>query len=1076
MSPTTERTSLWWPLAIAMAALFLSGCFSSDSDKRGDANSPKGEAFHGADWASIKNLDPRGEQCIECHGNNADMSPFGDIAHNIGLKNNDTAATLGVEGLKITRVDIDEDTGVVTVTTNQPVPSEANLSMTFAKLAPRVIHNRGHDWQNYFSTNALAFTENRLGADKMMLTNGGVQPQTVPSPQVSGNTIIFSLGDGQDRSWGEHDFSVRSAYEADTDVWSFAGVRGTKVQMTDVADHMYCNEAHGDSNQWVDDNGQKPVCWWPDGTHLISGVFATENNEFVVAYEPDYTHRVTLIVGGSPGYNTWFDFVPSVANGDKAPADFADASTSLTGDSYIDPITGEIIADGYVVSEGNRAPGGSANNATHGHQGLPAAREVVDVQSCNSCHDSLSMHGGSRATTQTCVTCHNPGNLQASSGRSVDFKQLVHRIHRGANLPSELADISELMNGSSLVAEHATDFTKVRFPQGPTPGQAAGITNCVKCHMGAETKDMVQGLAENLGPGDGYDVQKELKLALETPQGDNWLTVRSINACQACHDSNVWLSGGGSINGVNIHRDESGNRDAADSSYLLDKYMAFYSDKYSGIGFEWLGKKESRTNPAGWVHNTGTADAPNRFTCGSSGGCHGNNAVDGLSTINIGNRATNAIQQVHLELTRNYIISDRFEINVVDVSVDETGFSVKAEVLDKKNGSVVIDPATHDADLGVLELAANGMFGWMANGSPDYNHSAGGGFGANYTADTDNSGGQPGSPAGLRGLVFDGSGLGSMSITWEEIEAVSGIKYDFATDFDKDTSFGTVAINANLSVDGTNHRLRSANQDFSFATGMLAEGDLARRQVVDFLAGNGVVNANSVDGWDKHDGANTQSCSSCHLKLDMHGATASNNTQMCVVCHNPNVTDIRARTKENGMVMLGEDGQYEESEDFKRLIHGVHAAADFRIDPLQTRLGQRPNPDGAGGHSFPGVLSNCQSCHIEDESSGQWTFELDQLPEGMIGSSIITADWATAAFSGKGSQHNLDNHMKMSPIASVCSSCHDAGYKTSDGRMNENIIDGGPYVGSHWWVMGGIAPGVVPEGELPQNTKHQSGK
>src|SRR5699024_8473153 len=103
---------------------------------------------------------------------------------------------------------------------------------------------------------------------------------------------------------------------------------------------------------------------------------------------------------------------------------------------------------------------------------------------------------------------------------------------------------------------------------------------------------------------------------------------------------------------------------------------------------------------------------------------------------------------------------------------------------------------------------------------------------------------------------------------------------------------------------------------------------------------------------------------------------------------------------------------------------------------------------GELGNSFPGQLSNCQSCHVEDETSGKWTFELDQLPEGMIGSSVITADWSKVPFQvDGGAHHDVNNHLKMSPIASVCSSCHDAGYKDGDGRMNEDIVDGGPYVG-----------------------------
>lgn len=1127
----------WWPLATLIATLTLAGC--SDDDRKGiiTPSTGSGEVFHGAEWATIKNLDPRGEQCIDCHGKSADMSPNGKLAHNIGLqKHTDHSA---YADLAITSVKVNETSGEVTVTLNKNLPADAgNLSMTFAKLAPRVIHNRGHDWQNYFNSNATGRGGNEPKASFM--PNGGVQPVTVPNPVINGKTITFNLNSGEGRSFGEHDFTVESAYATDTDTWTYQSVKGTKFSAAgwDISKHVYCNQAYAGSasgnndaaspaNQLADENSNRPVCWWPDGTHLTSGVFATKNNEFIVAYEPDYTHRVTLILGsarGNPGFNTWFDFVPSVANGTKTPAQISvtDTANSVTYDAadYIKPNTGEVIPASYQYNTAGRGlPDSNAtgnynlNSETAFHQKLPAARDVVDVQSCNSCHDGLTMHGGSgRSQTQTCVTCHNPGNLQASSGRSVDFKQLIHRLHRGVDLPSEqTADtkdkagetvkaIAGLMNDHSLVSETATDFTKVRFPQGPRPGNPDGITNCVKCHMGSETLAMVQGLADELGVNSNYNVQKELKLALATPQGDNWLGVRSVNACQACHDSNIWLSGGGSISAPNSIRnpDTLGTlKDPNDPMYQLDKYMPFYTEKYSDTGFDWLGKKLTGTatggggpQPAGWIHNTGAADDGSRFTCGSGGGCHGNNNIAGLDSKLLGDAKNVAIQRVHLRLTKDFIIAERFDIKVKDVNVDATGFHVKAELIDKKFGTTIADPSNYsDLNLGNLSITANAMFGWMANGSPDYNQSAGGGFGSSLTGANITSGGQPGAPAGLKALTFDSSGEGTLTITWDEINTASGNSYDFSKDFDKATSFGTVAINASLQATSTdtppvvtNYRLRSATQDFSFADGMLAEGEVARRQVVDFNAGSGIdENRDRYAGWDKEHGSNTQSCSSCHLKFDMHGATVSNNTQMCVICHNPNLTDLRSRTKDaNGMVALGADGQYEESEDFKRLIHAAHAAANFRIDPLQTRLNQRPSPEGANtqGHSFPGALSNCKACHVETEpGSGTWTFELNQLPAGQIGSTMITGDWATVPFAAKGTQHNLDNHLKMTPIASVCSSCHDAGYKGGDDkvRTSANILDGGPYIGSHWWVMGGIAPGIVRPGELPSITKHQSG-
>ena len=139
----------WWPLATLLATLALAGC--SDDDMIGIVTPEvgDGEMFHGAEWATIKNLDPRGEQCIDCHGKSADMSPNGKLAHNIGLqKNTDHSA---YADLKIIGVKVNETSGEVTVTLNKNLPADAvNPSMTFAKLAPRVIHNRGHDWQNYF--------------------------------------------------------------------------------------------------------------------------------------------------------------------------------------------------------------------------------------------------------------------------------------------------------------------------------------------------------------------------------------------------------------------------------------------------------------------------------------------------------------------------------------------------------------------------------------------------------------------------------------------------------------------------------------------------------------------------------------------------------------------------------------------------------------------------------------------------------------------------------------------------------------------------------------------------------------
>ncbi|WP_242338769.1 MULTISPECIES: OmcA/MtrC family decaheme c-type cytochrome [Anaeromyxobacter] len=77
-------------------------------------------------------------------------------------------------------------------------------------------------------------------------------------------------------------------------------------------------------------------------------------------------------------------------------------------------------------------------------------RELVLDTACASCHGTLRAHDGSRTGTRICVTCHT---YQHADGQTVDpaapaaatadtdpnpleLSRLVHRIHRGKNLPT----------------------------------------------------------------------------------------------------------------------------------------------------------------------------------------------------------------------------------------------------------------------------------------------------------------------------------------------------------------------------------------------------------------------------------------------------------------------------------------------------------------------------------------------------------------------------------------------------------------------------------------------------------------
>lgn len=128
-------------------------------------------------------------------------------------------------------------------------------------------------------------------------------------------------------------------------------------------------------------------------------------------------------------------------------------------------------------------------------------RRMVDPASCNGCHDKLSLHGGGRVDTQFCVMCHNPGSTDANSGHQITLMTMVHKIHAGRLLKTKFdeglgGEIFKIWGFNN--SEH--DFSEVGFPQ--------DLRNCTKCHSGDNPL---------------------------TPQGDNWKTRPSKEACLTCH-------------------------------------------------------------------------------------------------------------------------------------------------------------------------------------------------------------------------------------------------------------------------------------------------------------------------------------------------------------------------------------------------------------------------------------------------------------------------------------------------------------------------------------------------------------
>ena len=129
-----------------------------------------------------------------------------------------------------------------------------------------------------------------------------------------------------------------------------------------------------------------------------------------------------------------------------------------------------------------------------------------------------------------------------------------------------------------------------------------------------------------------------------------------------------------------------------------------------------------------------------------------------------------------------------------------------------------------------------------------------------------------------------------------------------------------------------------------------------------------------------------EKCDSCHGVMKFHGDLRTNPEVGCQSCHNPRVAT--------------NDG---ESIEMRRMIHGIHAAA-VRENPLVIR----GDPFDTDVVSFPGVISDCTTCH-EDES-----FQLP-LADSVL---AVTVNMGNDVFDP------ADDTM-ITPQAATCTGCHD---------------------------------------------------
>jgi OmcA/MtrC family decaheme c-type cytochrome len=568
-------------------------------------------------------------------------------------------------------------------------------------------------------------------------------------------------------------------------------------------------------------------------------------------------------------------------------------------------------------------------------------RKMVDIATCNTCHDKLALHGGGRVDTQFCVTCHNPGTTDANSGNVLTLSTMVHKIHAGKILAEEGEHYTIWGNSNS---KH--DYSEVGFPQ--------PVNNCAKCHTAANPA---------------------------TPQGDNWKSTPTKEACLSCH-----LSGAGS-DWSNVHVTEL--KLGASAAAIPNSTCNSCHSTNSQFGAERVHWVQELANAplyqakidAVTVKQAATATAAGKLTVKYSvvnpatgaaydlrEGCSAANTTDFAGATIVGCNSNYRWDAV-LPPALPGKPTDKFGMFTVYMGVETLA-------------GVTADDVTNTASYAAYRGVDDGT--------------------RHYTVDL-------AIPAGAKGT-------GRVML----IGAVSERRIDPVTRAPKG------AVPPTTNEDLAYVPVHNAIKELNIATG----GAAARRSIVSTESCNnchgilGLPTGASKVGFHKGHRNNAEGCAICH-----NANQAGSYTLMTDGTTGPVVGDSLT-----AIVNAASSNFLHESYQAKRFVHGIHAGAK-RTTPFThcMNVGGSYNKDGtnkvAGGPSlgtatcvnqypgvtdnftaevaYPGNLSNCANCHVNDS----W-----KQDKSVLGSVVFKATGVT----------NMLDWQIISPKAATCTSCHDA--------------------------------------------------
>jgi len=155
---------------------------------------------------------------------------------------------------------------------------------------------------------------------------------------------------------------------------------------------------------------------------------------------------------------------------------------------------------------------------------------ISSGSNCYNCHQDLGFHGFGRRSYDSCVVCHGAagtedrtnyvaGNAPATDGVTVNFRTMLHAIHRG----EELANASTYTVVGFGSGAFPNNFTPHTYGEVVFPAMPGTVSNCTVCH-GTSNTAWKEPSDRNHPTHQGAPVKR-------------WAAV-----CGACHDSDDALA------------------------------------------------------------------------------------------------------------------------------------------------------------------------------------------------------------------------------------------------------------------------------------------------------------------------------------------------------------------------------------------------------------------------------------------------------------------------------------------------------------------------------------------------------